>query len=71
MRVQVREGKTKRATQFTYAYQGPNGRWYEGISPILPPYYLDRFPVGQPIRVVFDRTTLRHSEVDPFGIRLR
>jgi hypothetical protein len=71
VRVHVREDKTKPATQFTYAYQGPNGRWYEGISPVLPPNYLDRFPVGQPIRVVFDRDTPRRSEVDVFGIRLR
>jgi len=71
VRVHVREGKTKPATQFTYAYQGPNGRWYEGISPVLPPNYLDRFPVGQPIRIVFDREKPKRSEVDIFGVRTR
>lgn len=71
VRVHVREDRTKAATQFTYAYQGPNGRWYEGISPVLPPNYLDRFPIGQPIRVVFDRAKPRRSEVDIFGIRPR
>lgn len=59
------------ATQFTYAYQGPNGRWYEGISPVLPPNYLERFPVGQPIRVVVDRAIPRRSEVDVFAKRVR
>jgi len=69
VRVHVREGKTKPATQFTYAYQGPNGRWYEGVSPVVPPNYLDRFPVGQPIRIVFDRQKPKRSEVDIFGVR--
>ena len=69
VRVHVRKNKMKPATQFTYAYQGPNGRWYEGISPVLPANYLDRFPVGQPIRVVFDRAKPRRSEADVFGLR--
>jgi len=71
VRVHVREVKTKPARQFTYAYQGSNGRWYEGISPVLPPNYLDRFPVGQPIRIVFDREKPKRSEVDVFGVRTR
>jgi len=71
VRVHIREGKAKPATQFTYAYQGPNGRWYEGISPVLPTNYLDRFPVGQPIRIVFDREKPKRSEVDIFGVRTR
>lgn len=69
VRAHVIEDKTIGPTQFTYAYQGPNGRWYEGISPTVPPNYIDKFPVGQSIRIVFDRDEPRRSEVDLFGIR--
>lgn len=69
VRTHVVADKKAGPTQFTYAYQGPNGRWYEGISPIVPPNYIARFPVGQPVRIVFDREEPRRSEVDIFGIR--
>jgi hypothetical protein len=69
VRTHVVEDKSVGPTQFTYAYQGPNGRWYEGVSPVIPPNYVAKFPVGHPIRVVFDRDEPRRSEVDLFGIR--
>lgn len=55
--------------QFTFAYQGLNGRWYEGVSPALPANYLQRFPVGKVIVVVYDHHAPKRSEVDLFGIR--
>jgi hypothetical protein len=69
VRTHVIEDKAVGPTQFTYAYQGPNGRWYEGISPVIPPNYVEKFPVGHPIRIVFDRDEPRRSEVDLFSIR--
>ena len=55
--------------QFTFAYQGLGGRWYEGVSPALPANYLQCFPVGKVIVVVYDRNEPKRSEVDLFGIR--
>lgn len=69
VRTHVQEAKDRPANQFTYAYQGPNGRWYEGVSPVLPPSYLTKLPVGKSIRIVFDPRLVRRSEVDLFGVR--
>lgn len=69
VRTHVVEDKSIGPTQFTFAYQGPNGRWYEGVSPVIPPNWVAKFPVGHPIRIVFDRDQPRRSEVDLFGIR--
>lgn len=69
VRTHVIEDKAVGPTQFTYAYQGPNGRWYEGVSPVIPPNYMAKFPVGHSIRIVFDRDEPRRCEVDLFGIR--
>jgi hypothetical protein len=71
VRTHVVEDKATGPTQFTYAYQGPNGRWYEGVSPVVPSNWMARFPVGKGIRIVFDRDEPRRSEVDLFGIRPR
>jgi hypothetical protein len=69
VRTHVTEDKAIGPTQFTYAYQGPNGRWYEGVSPVIPTNWMAKFPVGQSIRIVFDRDEPRRSEVDLFSIR--
>lgn len=69
VRTHVIEDKSTGPTQFTYAYQGPNGRWYEGVSPVVPTNWMTKFPVGKSIRIVFDRDEPRRSEVDLFGIR--
>lgn len=71
VRTHVLSGLPAGQTRFTYAYQGTDGRWFEGRSPVLPAEYLHRFPVGQPILVVYDRQQPRRSEVDLFGIRAR
>jgi hypothetical protein len=68
VRAHVMKNKAEGPTQFTYAYQGPNGRWYEGISPVVPSSWMGKFPVGQSIRIVLDRGEPRRSEVDLFGI---
>lgn len=69
VRTHAAAGQPAGQAQFTYAYQGSNGRWYEGISPVLPARYLHRFPVAKPILVVYDREQPWRSEVDLFEIR--
>lgn len=70
---EVREWKTAgphaSKGQFTYAYQGPDGRWFEGTSIMLPMSMLAKFPVGRTLRVAFDPMQPKQSEPDIFGLR--
>ena len=54
--------------RFTYAFRGPDGRWYEGKSPDLPAAQLAQWPVGKRLTVAFDTKNPRESEPDIFGI---
>lgn len=54
--------------RFTYAFRGPDGRWYEGKSPDLPAAQLAQWPVGKRLTVAYDTRNPRESEPDIFGI---
>ena len=54
--------------RFTYAFRGPNGRWYEGKSPEMGAARLSDWPVGRRILVAYDPANPRQSEVDVFGV---
>ncbi len=54
--------------RFTYAFRGPDGRWYEGKSPDLPVAQLSQWPVGKRLTVAYDAKNPRESEPDIFGI---
>jgi hypothetical protein len=58
----------KRAGRFTYAFRGPNGRWFEGRSPELPAEALAEWPVGRPIIAAYDEKDPRRTEVDLFHL---
>lgn len=58
----------QRIGRFTYAFRGPDGRWYEGKSADLPLEMLAAWPVGKPIVVAYDALHPRRSEVDLFGV---
>lgn len=58
----------KAAGRFTYAFQGPNGRWFEGKSPEMGAAGLCDWPVGRRILVAYDPANPRQSEVDVFGV---
>lgn len=64
--VAMAPGKTE--GRFTYAFRGPNGRWFEGKSPELPAVQLAGWPVGKSITVAYDPREPRNSEVDIFGM---
>lgn len=53
---------------FTYAFRGPNGRWYEGRSPELPAPLLLQWPVGQPLYAAYDTADPRRNEADIFNL---
>lgn len=54
--------------RFTYAFRGPDGRWYEGKSPDLPAARLAEWRSGRPLSVVYDPKNPRRSEPDIFGV---
>ena len=54
--------------RFTYAFRGPNGRWFEGKSPEMGASGLRDWPVGRRILVAYDPENPRQSEVDVFGV---
>lgn len=54
--------------RFTYAFRGPNGRWFEGKSPELSRAELDNWPVGRSVVAAYDPKDPRRSEVDVFGV---
>jgi hypothetical protein len=56
------------AGRFTYAFRGPDGRWYEGKSPELPAAQLAEWPIGRRIFVAYDPINPRRTEVDVFGV---
>jgi len=58
----------KATGRFTYAFRGPNGRWYEGKSPEMGTGALNNWPVGRRILVAYDPANPRQSEVDVFGM---
>jgi hypothetical protein len=57
----------KQKGRFTFAFRGPDGRWYEGKSEDLPLETLAEWPVGKPIVVAYDALHPHRSEVDLFG----
>ena len=54
--------------RFTYAFRGPNGRWFDGKSPELPAGKLKGWPVGRRLLVAYDPINPRRSEADIFGV---
>jgi hypothetical protein len=54
--------------RFTYAFRGPNGRWYEGKSPELPAEQLAQWPVGRAVLTAYDPLDPKISEPDVFGV---
>jgi hypothetical protein len=54
--------------RFTYAFRGPNGRWYDGKSPELPATALKQWTVGRRLLVAYDPINPRRSEADVFGV---
>jgi hypothetical protein len=54
--------------RFTYAFRGPNGRWFEGKSPELAAERLAEWPVGRKVLVAFDPVQAKRNEVDLFGL---
>lgn len=58
----------KAAGRFTYAFRGPNGRWFEGKSPELPAAALAEWPVGRTFRAAYDPRDPRRTAADIFGV---
>jgi hypothetical protein len=54
--------------RFTYAFRGPNGRWYEGKSPELSAEQLAEWPVGRAVVAAYDPLDPKISEPDVFGV---
>ena len=54
--------------RFTYAFRGPNARWYEGKSPEMNASQLREWPVGKRILAAYDPANPRSNEADIFGI---
>ena len=54
--------------RFTYAFRGPNGRWYEGKSPDMTAEQLADWPVGRQILAAYDPLDPKRSEPDVFGV---
>lgn len=53
----------------TFKFTGVDGREYTGRTPNLPRKMENRFHVGEPITVVYDRSDMSRFEADVFGIR--
>jgi len=58
----------KQEGRFTYAFRGPNGRWYEGKSPDLPASRLEEWPVGRALTVAYNPRDPRKNEPDIYGL---
>jgi len=56
------------AGRFTYAFRGPNGRWFDGKSPEMPAVRLKQWPVGRRLLVAYDPSDPRRSEADVFEL---
>lgn len=54
--------------RFTYAFRGPDGRWYEGKSPDLAAAKLADWRPGRPLWIAYDPRNPRRSEPDIFGV---
>jgi hypothetical protein len=54
--------------RFTYAFRGPNGRWFEGSSPEIPVALLAEWPVGRKVIAVYDPLEPKRTEADIFGV---
>ena len=57
-----------RVGRFTYAFRGPNGRWYEGKSPEMTAEQLAEWPVGRAVVAAYDPLDPKISEPDVFGV---
>lgn len=71
VQTEVRDSKLaphRSAGRFTYAFRGPNGRWFEGKSPELPAAQLAEWPVGRLLTVAYEAKDPRRTEADIFGI---
>lgn len=72
VRTEVRDSALAPGTQqtgrFTYAFRGPNGRWYEGKSPEMGATQLGEWPVGKRILVAYNPANPRQTEADVFGV---
>lgn len=74
VRTEVRELTVNRATGrgvFTYAFRGPNGRWFEGKSPEMTAAELGKWPVGTPVSAVYDPANPKVTHPDVFGVMAR
>jgi hypothetical protein len=54
--------------RFTFAFRGPNGRWFEGKSPDLSARQLAEWPAGRPLLAAYDPGDPRRNEADIFGL---
>lgn len=54
--------------RFSYAFRGPDGRWYEGASQELPERELRKWTKATPVHIVYDPEAPRHNEPDIFRI---
>lgn len=52
----------------SFAYKGPDGRWYDGRSPDLPARMLAEWPKGRDLLVAYDPANPRTCEPDLFGV---
>jgi hypothetical protein len=71
VQTEVRDAMTapgRNIGRFTYAFRGPDGRWYEGKSPDLPAARLAAWRPGRPLTVAYDSKNPRRSEPDIFGV---
>ena len=71
VRTEVRDaafGPGGKSGRFTYAFQGPNGRWFEGKSPELPAAELAEWPVGRRVLTAYKLRDPKQTEADIFGV---
>lgn len=54
--------------RFTYAFRGPDGRWFEGKSPDLSFDELAAWPVGRRLIVAYDRRDPKQNEPDIYSV---
>ena len=60
-----------KAEQISYHFNGPDGRWYEGRSPSLPPDVLAKFPSGTKVPICFFPNNPAAHCPDLLGLRKR
>ena len=71
VQTEVRDSALAPGTQtgrFTYAFRGPNARWYEGKSPEMKATQLKEWPVGKRILAAYDPVNPRSNEADVFRL---